>query len=596
MDAQKHAAAVFRDFEKIYRLSGLYQGNPQQLQKQLSFIDNNLETHFRTAFGRGGSIRFDLLMTAVFFQNEEIYKSEQPEYTISYALFYEGIKSLTFKGGITAQEMFDWIAIVKSVLNASSEEEDLASVLWKKSSANIKVSLYSLFSDEENLEVASVLDTDLEEDDSFDEVLAKEVLESEFQADQQKGLDTSWQERDEAWDLPSGDLIVQKLGSLGIFDSEAAERLKRELSDAAVSDKARKIIRFSPDEIESLRKELESYDENQVEFNLMVHYLSILERVKSDEKSYVGFLTDSVRKIIQSVISRFHGGLIMFSLRRLKIWKEGPLRARYEEIEPNLRASLSDEKNLQLLGEAFGQSSRMKIAKELAEFLDPKYAQYVFHYLVERNLNSAEKNFIRALIGLGFPMEQLLSSWSVEDLKAAIPHLIELEWDKKELFLLRCLRSKNREISEEMIKYIDRLEIQSAEALSIFLKQRAIAQRHWIEALLRTSDTKPWEAFVGLGTKNEVWRQSTEEVNALWVTLAFRILGGLSFSLFDPYVKGRRFVLFPKYRNERELILGVALNQRDPKVTRGLQTWLESEQNLLFQSSELKQRMRERAK
>jgi|GEM_PF-6642111 len=597
MNLHKHAEAVYRDFEKLYRLSGIYKGNARQIDKQLKYIDNNLRVHISEGFGLGASIRFDILMSSVFFQGEEVFREKTPEFTLSYALFYEGVKSLIFTEGIRSTELFDWITTVKSALESGTDDEDdLASMLWRKSSPHIKVSLYNIFGDQEE-DLTDLKNLELETDDleDFEEAFIKEVYEAEFM-EHNKGAETSLQAIDFAWDLPSGDLAIQKLGTLGVYDAKSADRMKRELGDLAVSDRAKKIIRFVPEEIAQLKRELESYDENQVEFNTIVRYLGLLELPESQIKSVSKLISSSVSQITQSVVKRFHAGLLLFILKRIKTWKDNDrLIKRYEEVEPEIKSSLSTEKNLKILAKAFGISNRVSIAKELFHFCDPKYYQYCFNVLIDRGSTNGQKNFLSILLEWKVPLETLIIGWGNKEIEAAIPILSEEDWEHRHQFLVRCLRSRSPAITRLAIRYISKLRLDPKEAYRIYEHFNPSLRREYLSNLIQSSDLRLWKDFVSLSLQRDLWRSKDTDLMALWVSLSLKCLGIQAAECFENYVNARKFLLWPKFRTERETILSVAMSMNDARLGSKIKEWADKEKSLLFQSRELKHKLQMRA-
>jgi len=600
MSSQKHAEAIYRDFEKLYRLSGLYKGDVRQIQQQLSFINNNLNVHMVEPFGRGASLRFDLLMSSVYFNGEQAFKAKTPEFTLSYALFYEGVKSINFLGGLTAEELFEWVEMIKKALRDgddldSDSESDLASVLWRKSSPNIKVALYNRFSDHEiGSETQALQSLDFTDDsDEFEAQFVKEVLEGEF-GDQKDGLDKSWN-ADGTWDLPGVDLIVEKLGALGLYDRKVADRLKQELSDAAVSDRAKKILRFIPQEIQALRREMESYDENQVDFNLLVHYLGFLEKTKELSDAQAGSLMSSVKTIIQAVIKRFHAGLLLFTFKRFRLWKKSPeLSKRFSDIEQELRLSLSTEKNLEVLAEAFANSSRQEIAKELILFCDPKYFQYTFNILIQRGSSIGQRRFLDTLIKNGVDLEKLLPSWGEKEILVALSELHELKWPKFSTFVAQCLRARSPRVIEKACEYLEHVVLPGEIALKIFTGLRPSLKRKWLIELQKISNYEGWKDFVKRAFDEAVWRDSPEDEMALWFIIGFKVLGSKLVASLDFYVKARKFWFWPKYPKDREVILSVAVTSSDRALQSEFRRWIEAEKKLIFQSAKLRSKLKGR--
>lgn len=598
MSSSKHAALVFKDFEKIYKLSGLYKGGAEQMKHQLSFIDNNLKKNLEEPFGVGASIRFDFLMTAVYFDGEEVFRAKTPEYSLSFALFYEGVKSIILQVGVTAQELFDWVARVKLVLQGGGEgeDEDLASVLWRHSSPHIKVSLYSMVGDD----LSSQMDADLtklaslEDTDEFEEAFHKEIMEGEFsESHDGGGLLKSWENRDAAWQLPSGDLVSEKLGSLGEFDARAADRLRNELADAAVSDRVRGILRFTSKEINSLRHEMESFDENQVEFNLLVHYFAVLEGGALKDSEFFNFVAESVKDLVQRIVQRFHGGLLLYVTKRIGLWRrKEELKPIFDLIVPSLKSALGEKKNLKILADAFGLEERRPVALALLDYIDKNYYQFCFHQIVEAKNLVAQKEFLAALLKKQAPLQDMIPSWGVEGVAAAIGPLAEMEWDGREQFLIRCMRNRQPQIHERALRYVARLDFKAEEAASLFLKYRPTARKIWLEALRKTERKKEWLRVLLLLCQPHILEKLHNDELPLLFDVAIRLGEARSLDALDEVIKARKLFLIPRFGLWRKEILEAALKVKTPSVHGWLKKTAAREATVIFQEASLKAQLK----
>lgn len=596
MSSKKHAEAIYRDFEKLYRLIGIYKGNKSQMAKQVEFIGNNFDAHLREPFGAQDGVVFDLMMSSVYFEGEEVFRSKSPEFTLSYVLFCEGVKSVLFRPELTAHELFDWVLVVRDNLYSTSDhQEDLASILWRQSNTNIRVALYNSLVSAASLGVSADMQAlDLpDEEQSFDEFYEKEVYEDEFGGQQ---FERRWHKRDEAWDLPSGDLASKGSVAMQDFDTHAGMQLRKELSDAAVSDRATRIVKFHREEVEALRSEMEHFDQNQVEFNTLVQYLDALEKALHQYPKLIHFISQSIVKIIQSIVKRFHAGLILFILRRLDQWKEHEsLKDLHRQVVESLQGSLRGEENIRVLSGAFEKKNRFKLARGLLQFCDPELFDLIFMELARTNRIDGRKRFLKAALDLGVEIDQLLMKWGEEAVVAALPAVEELEWKGKARFMLRCLSSKKYAVAEQAAQLVHQMELTPNEARKIYQSAPTTIRSIWLQKLVQAPVNPAWKPFVQAGLSSGLWLQGKSELMALWIRLAFKYLKRQAFEILDPWVRERRLLIWPKHPKERTVILEVAMSLSDPILSKSVSDWASREKSLPMQSGSLKESLRERA-
>lgn len=596
MSSERHAAAIYRDLEKLYRLIGLYKGNLRQIEQQLRYLDNNLDVHLRSGIGRSASVRFDLLMSAVYYEGEEIFRSTTPEFTLSYALFGEGVKSIILRSGLSSQELADWLLLVRSAVDSYGKQDqtDLASLFWRKSTPNIRVALYNnlisnLTGVESEEDLASLEFS--EDEDEFDELIEKEVLEAEFGGAHEKAAHKISGLQEDAWDIPSGDIVVKKMAELGIQDPQMAQRLRRELGDAQVSDRAKRILRFSKLEIEHLRKELEHFDESQVEYNLLLRYLFFLEnQALRDPKIYAAIVED-LAQIIQSTLSRFHGGLILFLLKRIEKWQtQAGLEKIYKVIESKIFSALQLEKNLVQVAFAFEDEKRQKIAKELLKFLGAKQFQFIMSVFVDSKEAIGVERFLEALIPIYPDLEHVPQIWQPEEIGLAVPFLSRVCWEARDRFLARCLRSRNFNVAAAAGEKLAFIQMEAHVAIRLYQTLDERLRLVWLQSLARNPPQKHWVNFMRQILRQKYWqKESNDELMALWIRCLLRYLGKEAIECFSPWVRARRFYFWPRYPKLREIILQVAMRIEEASLKADLRDWALRERGVLFQSKDLKE-------
>jgi len=606
MNDPKLAAATFKDIEKLYRLLGVYSGNVRQCEKHIEFIDKNFLKNVREPLKNGGFYDYDLLMTSVYSDGQEVFSSKNPEFTLSHALFCEGLKSLVIRNQITAQELVEWMMTIRNILiekeQASDDDEpkeDLASVLWRKNSPNIQIALYNqlMLSDRGGRDLTKF---NIDEDtDSFEAQFIREALRSddggagvitnETQATLQTKLDTSWLVKDERWQIPGGDELLKNLGALGQKDPKLMEKLRAELGDAALSDKAKKIIRFQNEELGRLRKEVEHLDQTQIDFNSLIHYISMLEAAPPSDWSSLNFGVAGFMDVIRSVVDRFHPGLILFILRKIEKWST---RERYKElyaiIQKELAGCLNREENLKNIATAFFSDQRRDLAKDLLKLVDMKYVPFMIEHLFKERMESAVKPLIMALLQFNYKIEDEIFKWSEEAILLAFPAVVEIPFSQRPELVGRALRNRSPRIRQMAVKFVGLSKMEAGQAVSLFERLDGPSQRTWLESILSMPPSEDWRGFVAGMIRANRWNTFGEHASALFVRLTFKYMGKPAVEVFSPWVSARKFVLWPKFPQERETILRVALTQKEIANLNEVRDWARKERGVLFQNSELK--------
>jgi hypothetical protein len=603
MNDHRQAARIFSDIEKLYRLLNVYSGDMRQCEKHVEFIDRNLEKNLRQPLKNGGVVEFDLLMTSVYWNGEEVFSSKNPEFSLAHALFCEGLKSVSLRNQLTARELVDWMLVIRKLLlekdlqNASSE--DLASVLWRKNSPNIQIALYSqlMKADRGNRDLSQF---NIDEDaDSFEAQFIREALRSDEGGTQavtslestglKTGLDSSWFIKDDRWQLPTGEKILQNLGSLGKRDPKLLESLRHELSDISMSDRARKIVRFSPEELGRLRKEMEHLDQTQVDFNGLVHYISMLECAPPSDWPSLSYGLAGFKEVMRSVVDRFHPGLILFILRKIEKWSTRErYRTLYGAIGSELRGSINKEENLRNIAEAFGLRDRQDLARDLLKFVDWKYVPYLLSHQVSQSNESGMQSLFQSLLSQSFKFEEEVYRWPEDLIVKSFSILAKLDFPQRAEFLGRGLRNRSARVRDEAVKYVAYARLEFGQAISLFERLSPSAQRAWLESLLSNPAVEDWRSFVAALIRDGRWSKWNEEVSALFVRLTFKYMGKPAVDVFEPWIFARKFVLWPKYPQEREMILRVAMSQKEISNLKEVRVWADKEKSVIFQNGDLK--------
>jgi len=581
------ASRIYRDIEKIYRLIGLYQGNRQQMEQHVKIIDKNVELSLRSADIKIQHLRFDFMMTGVFNDGDEVFKAEQPEQTLAYMLFCESIESLLLSRDVTAFELLDWCLLIRERVSRTDQPSDLATLLWKNPFPHIRCYLYNL-----------LLETGV--DDKTKAWASKELVDlgkTEFLEREQISDETGWHARDREWVLPSGDLVMER--NLNFEENLSdLEKLRDELADASISDRARHIIRFRKDELEGLSTELESYDFNHIEFNLLAEYFELLEplsKLEIESKS-TQLILESLSRFVSSIVERFHGGLLVFLLHKLEAISEKPKWKSFrDKIYKSLTDALAFPKNVKNIAVAFSEESRVNIAKQLVPYIRRDHWGTLFDLLLQEKNSESLKAFLSVLTQNDETADGNLWALGESRLSYAIPLIRSFEWAGRERFFMRCLFHRSSTLMRATLPFMMELPVKAQEGLALFDRLSENEKKLLAESMLMSAFSKERAPFVLEIVRSGRWADGSADLMSIWIRVAFKFLGSSSFEAFDAYVSHRRFMFWARFPKEREAILTLALQQREPQMQEIIRKWAERERSLLFQKSTLKQKLAARS-
>jgi len=606
MKSENRSVAVFRDFEKLFKLAAFYQGQKDVLMRHVDMAGRNLATQLEDPDFQEGILQFDLLMTAVFSEGKEIFRSDRPESTMAYALFCEGVKSVIAARGLSGQELLQWVMLLREHLTPGKKEQgDLASVLWRNRFQHLRVSIYNALLEVEDIGQESL--SPGEENDILavearaDSLLEESALAGDFSKRRfgpgSLGLGSEAVlaggrfSRDEFWSLPSIDRRAMR--TLQPLSENEVNKLKSQLSSASYSERARNMLRFSASEVAPLRAEMESYDSNQIEFNLMTQIFVLLEQGDSESKAHFEMCRRQLEEMAQSIIERFHPSLILYFLKRLSaVKKHSSLAELIAGVNEKIRKSLESIDNQILLLEALGSPDSKASALQLLKLIPNDKWMGILDILIARRnerllvevlalMREKDPNFSSSLLALGF-----------ERLAGLIGPISRLNWPEKGAFLGKCLASRDSRLVGEALPLINQIEMPADLALSVFQRVDAGMQRLWMDRLLVEGPLDHWRAFVRGLFVSQVWRKVSEEPAVLMLKIFYKYFQLSSISELKPFVEERRLLLWPAYPRERDLILSALLTSKDRGLEPIKSEILKQESRVYFQSSSLRERLR----
>lgn len=605
MKFEARSTAVFRDFEKLYKLVALYKGNKEQLAPHIRNIDASLQETLDDPDFPEGLIQFDFLMQAVFSEGFEVFRASNPELTMSYALFCEGVRSVVAVKGLKGQEILDWCLFLREALKPrEGDPVDLASLLWRNRFQHLKIHVFNALLSVEEIGWSSGVADLTDEFNPFatdDELAIDKRIENEQLARSKKfsleggagGVETTTGTRkDDWWALPTAQKFLHLSSKLEAYE---IERLRSQLADASYSDKAKNLVRFRPDEVQALGKELESYDANHIDFNLLNHYLNLFETGGDLSSEARALALKRLETLSKEILNRFHAGLILFLMGRLNELKNRPeLKAFIAEISKWIQAALDKPENRQMLLDSLETEEGRKIAYELLPHIERKEWTSLLDTLISRRRKLALNFFLQFLMKQSEDIEKTFFGLPPERLKALLPLIRDVRWDGKSRFLQRCLTHKSPIVAEATFPFLVDVDLSPEQLLSIYRRLPDSLKARWSESILLERRFERWVPFCRALLKSNEWRQLGETAAVWALRLIVQTLGEEALDQLENWISARSFWLFPSFPKERDICLSALMISRIPELKQRVDYIVDREAGLIFQSGRLKERLKGR--
>jgi hypothetical protein len=574
MSSRSVEAMLYRDLEKIHRVIGYYEGQEiKPLEIHEEFIQKSLDIHLRNPETYIRRVQYELNMTEVSCANTVVFNAENPETSLVYTLFSEGIKSVIFVRDLSSTEMKDWALLVRRTLEEFDRggRQDLATILWRSPFRNLRTRIYnSLFDLVESQQSAAVSEAEK--------------------------LEGSWHYRDQEWDLPEADSVVRDSFEDSKVDGDVVDRLKAQMQKLEVSETMSNAFKLSHNEIKVLAEELSSYDQNQVDYNLLSMSLGLLKSSEETDEEASRHAQHSVLNITNGILNRFQPSLINLLLDQIEDLKDSKLEGLVKNIQDLIGESLIKPSNEKKLMDSLRDPERSQITKRLLPMLRiEQFPSVVDFYLMESDKDGLV-DFIQILIERKLNLEKIFFSWGEERMTAVLPLLRRLDWPHKYSLLERAVKSPSLAVRKQASHYLPNIKMAPEAAVQIYRQLPDEVREVWQRAFLEQNISEHWKPFIIKFFQTRDWMRSESSImgNRLmmgWVEVALKYLGPVAIQMLSAWVKERKFFLWPRWPAAREAILSAMLNSRDQKLRGQMRNLIQDEESLRFQPAELRQRL-----
>lgn len=570
MSVNTSEAAVYSDIEKMHRVLGYYEGQENKpLDEHLRHIDINLEYQLRAPQHYIRRIHYDLNLDSVISAKHIVWKAEKLELSLLYCLFSEGVQSLIVLRDVTASEIKDWCGLIRKTLIDFDQgaPEDLSSVLWRAPFRNLRSRIYN----------------------SLQDMLKEESAPS----------NSHWHFRDKEWSLPSAENLNREAEAYETLEEDQVGQIKKRMKDVQSGRDDNDILAVGQKELQLLAEELSSYDQDQVEFNLLNLEFEVAQ--SSAEKGELkNIISKDLQSIGQSIVARFHPSLIFYVIKQIESLKEDRFDSLRKELIDNIAETLRRPSNEKRLISALRDPERRKISEKLFPFLDYRQFPAIVDFYLEVDDKDSFVEFLKVILGRDLDADSIFLSWGDDRLSAVLPLFRRLEWPTKYQFLERAIRSPHPKTSKQASYYLMNITIDPDVALQCYSKLADEVKEIWLKSLNDSPVKDSWRLFVLRLIQSNHWRNASNPLIRSrlmmgWVELGFKYLKGQAFQIFESFVRSRKFLLFPKYPAEREAILLASFKYKKGEYQDAFNDWIRSESRVAFQSSDLKQRLKSEA-
>ena len=401
----KKAKEVIQSFLKSKKILRMYPSNNP-------IYVNTLEDNFnklREFFYYRDDLALKLRQNDIYYESEQVYFSPEKEDNLALFFFKDGLREITFRKGLTFEEMEDFLKIISLDFNREAVDDDIVTLFWEKDFQNIQY---------------VVDDTVLADENEYEETAVRKIEESE----------------------PDEDTLLK-----AYEDAFKEEDVVKDVSIVPLSDK----------DLQLLLTELERDSQDKTDKLIDILYeIFFLPQPKEDYEDMVGFFINA----IEFSIGRGDIQLVTSVLARMKKILDG--KDEDEERKKYAKKILlltGSESIITLLGEILdsGQEVEERVFEDFVRYLDRNAIVPFMKILGELKSIHARKVVIDALIVLGTKDIATLSKglndsrWYVV---RNIIYILRKIGDRKAVdYLLKTVRHGDIRVKKEVIRALGEL-------------------------------------------------------------------------------------------------------------------------------------------
>ncbi len=114
---------------------------------------SNLFKKFSDFLEENGELRIRVDQSKLFFKDKVLLQEEKKDEGVSFALFRDGVREITFQRGVEQEEIYSFLEIVSRCLKSFLPEDDIVTLFWEKEFSRIKFLVVDEFLNEDLLDL-----------------------------------------------------------------------------------------------------------------------------------------------------------------------------------------------------------------------------------------------------------------------------------------------------------------------------------------------------------------------------------------------------------------------------------------------------------
>jgi HEAT repeat protein len=363
---------------------------------------------FKEFFYHKDELGLKIKQNEMFYDSEQVYSNPEKEDNLALFFFKDGLREITFRKGLTFEEMEDFLKIISLDFNREALDDDVVTLFWEKDFQNIQY---------------VVDETVLADEDDYEEKAVAGLIEKE----------------------PDQDSIMKA------YEDAFKEETVHDVSIVPLSDK----------DLQLLLQEFERDSEDKIDKLVDILFEMIyLQQSKEDFEDLVVFFINSVEysigrgdiQLVTHILSRFK-----------KILDDKGEEEERRKLAKKILLLAGSEPIINLLGEILdsGQEMEEKLFEDFVRFLDKNALGPFMKILGELKSIHARKIVIDALILLGTKDITTLSKglndsrWYVV---RNIIYILRKIGDKRAVdYLLKTVKHGDIRVKKEVIRALGEL-------------------------------------------------------------------------------------------------------------------------------------------
>ncbi len=401
----KKAKEIIQSFLKSKKILRMYPTNNPIYMNSLEDNFNRLKEFYYYR----DDLPLKIRQNDISFDSEQVYFSPEKEDNLALFFFKDGLREITFRKGLTFEEMEDFLRIISLDFDREAVDDDIVTLFWEKDFQNIQY---------------VVDETVLADEDDYEETAVKKIKENE----------------------PDEDTLLK-----AYEDASKEEDVVKDVSIVPLSDK----------DLQLLLAELEkdSQDKTDKLIDILFEIFSLPQPMEEYE-DMVGFFINA----IEFSIGRGDLQLVTSVLERMKkILDEKSEGEERKKFARKILLLTGSESIITLLGEILdgGQEVEEKVFEDFVKYLDRNAIVPFMKILGELKSIHARKVVIDALILLGTKDIATLSKGLSDSRWYVVRNIIYILrkiGDRKAVdYLLKTVKHGDIRVKKEVIRALGEL-------------------------------------------------------------------------------------------------------------------------------------------